>query len=164
MNLLDIVVPLVILVMGILGFARGLLRELWALGGLIAATLIAGLLYPVGAGVLYHLGFGLDASELVAFVLFYVIVVVLVYTPVEFIARGEMILPACQDRIVAGVCGLIEGLALAQTMLLAAATYPAWGLDKLLPGSQVAAAVAGRWPVLLFLLPKIFETGIQLLR
>jgi alkylation response protein AidB-like acyl-CoA dehydrogenase/uncharacterized membrane protein required for colicin V production len=164
MNWLDIVVPLVILSMGIVGFARGLLRQLWALGGLIAATFIAGLLYPTGAGVFLRLGLGSGASELVSFVLFYVIIAVLIYAPVEFITKGEMILPACQDRIVSGVCGLIEGLALTQVLLLAAATYPAWGLDKLLTSSQVAATVASRWPVLMFILPKEFEAGIQLLR
>jgi membrane protein required for colicin V production len=154
MNWLDIVLPLVVLLMGVIGFVRGLLRELWAVGGLIVATFTASTLYSIGVTAFYRLGFGPNASELASFLAFYIIVTVLVYAPVELIAKNEMILPACQDRIVSGVCGLIEGLALTQVLLLAAATYPAWGLDQLLANSQISSIIAGRWPVLLFLTAK----------
>jgi membrane protein required for colicin V production len=108
----------------IMAFIRGLLLELFALGGLIAGVLLASWNYPVLAGILEHIITERAVANVVAFLLIAIVVMVLcavvgkaLHHTANAIGLGFF------DRLFGAVFGYLRGCLLCVAILMAVTAF-----------------------------------------
>ena len=165
MTWLDAAIIVVVVAIVVVGFRRGLLKEIWALVSLAVSAFVAGLLYPIMALLLVRFNLPPNGSEFLGFLFLYTAVNILVYTPISlYVREAEIVLPSCQDHVAGAGFALVEGLAFVEMLLILMATYPVLGLDKLATGSTVARAMVTHLPLITWLLPPEFRAMVVFFR
>ena len=163
MNWLDLAIIGTVVFTALVGLKRGLFATAWGLITLAVSTFVAGLVYPVAGLLITTLNPPPNGAPLLGFLFVYLFTTLLVVTPVEFFIRGrhiEVVLPGCQDHLVGGALGVVQGLAFAQVMLILVAHFPVLGIEAVLRDSVIAQSMLGGVPVMLKLLPPEFQDVI----
>jgi uncharacterized membrane protein required for colicin V production len=160
MNWLDLAIIGAVAFTTLVGLMRGMFPSVWGLVTLVASTFVAGLLYPIAGLLITTLNPPPNGAPLLGFLFVYLFTTLLVATPVEFFTRGrhiELVLPGCQDHLVGGALGLLQGLAFAQVMLILLAHFPVLGVEEVLRQSVMAQRMLSGAPLMLKLLPPEFQ-------
>ncbi len=151
----------------LLGLRRGLFATAWGLVTLAVSTFVAGLLYPLAGLLLTTLNPPPHGAPLLGFLFVYLFTTLLIATPMEFFIRGrhiELVLPGCQDHLVGGALGFVQGLAFVQVMLILLTHFPVLGIESVLRSSVMAEKMLSGAPVMLKLLPPEFQDVVLFFR
>jgi membrane protein required for colicin V production len=120
----DWLLLVILAVSTITAFRRGLIRELFALGGLVAGILLASWYYPVVAGWLRHL-FAMGAIDnVVAFLVVAIGVMLLAAALGKLLRRtAKAVGLGFVDRLGGAGFGLLRGLLLGVAIMMAVAAF-----------------------------------------
>jgi membrane protein required for colicin V production len=166
MNGLDIAILVLVGLSTLLGAYWGLIRQVLAIGGLIAGIALAGRYYQTVADVLAGItpATAPNLLNLIAFVL----IMTLVSLAVSVIATllrlfiGLLFL-GWLDHLLGAVLGFVQASWVVAALLSAIVAFPAVGLTEQLTGSRLAPwwSVPVRWS--LPLMPEQFQTPNELM-
>jgi membrane protein required for colicin V production len=155
MNWLDIVLIIFLIISAIGGFASGLIKSLLSLIGLIVGVVVAGRFYIALAD---HLTFisSQDTARIVAFIIiFLVIIIVATILGIILTKLVSAILLGWLNRLLGAVFGVFTGAIFIGALLSVWAKYS--GGDTI-SGSAIASFLLDKFPIILGLLPKEFDT------
>jgi membrane protein required for colicin V production len=162
MNWLDIVVIIFLIISLIGGFANGLIKSLFSLIGLVVGVVLAGRFYVGLAGSLGFIS-NPSAARIVAFIIiFLVVMIIAAILGIIFTKLVSAILLGWLNRLLGGVFGLILGAIFISAILTIWVKYAGGG--STVEGSALGQFLLQRFPVVLALLPKEFDTVRQFLQ
>jgi len=162
MNWLDIIIIVLLIVTLIGGFANGLIKSLFSLIGLVVGEVLAGRFYIALAGVLGFIS-NPSAARVVAFIIIFVVVMIIAaILGVIFTRMASAILLGWLNRLLGGVFGLILGAIFISAILAIWVKYAGGG--STVAGSALGQFLLQRFPIVLGLLPKEFDTVRQFLQ
>jgi uncharacterized membrane protein required for colicin V production len=139
MNFLDVLIILLVVAFGLIGYWRGFFNSLAGFLSFVLAAFVAFLTYhQVGKFLSGPFGLSLNLAELVTFFLLFVILSILFFLLAIFLAqkiyKGRLYL---LDKILGIPAGLLEGIILTCVILILLSVLPqSWGIGKTLQGSK----------------------------
>jgi membrane protein required for colicin V production len=162
MSWLDIVVIILLIISLIGGFATGLIKSLFSLIGLVVGVVLAGHYYAAFAG---NLGFisNPSAARIVAFaIIFVVVMIIAAILGILFTKLVSAILLGWLNRLLGAIFGLILGAIFISAILAIWVKYAGGG--GAVEASALGQFLLQRFPIILGLLPKEFDTVRQFLQ
>jgi len=146
MNLFDCLLVAILAYSTIMAFVRGIILELFSLGGLIAGILVAGWNYNHVAAVLGHLITNPAVAQIVAFLLIIIVVMVISTLLGKALNRtAHAIGLGFFDRLLGALFGFARGCLFGVAILMAIAAFlphSAWIADSRLSSYFLAGAHA----------------------
>jgi membrane protein required for colicin V production len=154
-NWLDIILVIFLILSAFIGLKQGLVRTIIPLVGLIVGVLVAGSYYDALANRILH-------SHSIAaylFAFFITVVIFLVAATILAVVLQKVLsltILGCLDRLAGGIIGLAMGCIIAGTLL---ALFLKYSLAvSAIDDSAVASFLVDKFPLVLSLLPKDFDT------
>jgi membrane protein required for colicin V production len=161
MNWLDIAIVLIVAFFATTAFSAGLIRELVTLVSAVVGVVVAGLFYDdLARDVLVFID-NKDTASIVAFL----VLLGAIYLAGQLIAImlkqvAAVLLLGWADRLGGALFGLLKGLVMVEVLLIAFVTFDV-GLDDAIEDSGLASVFLDAAPVLLIILPDVFERAID---
>jgi membrane protein required for colicin V production len=156
MNWLDIVIIIFLILSVVGGIMSGFIKSFFGLVGLIVGVVLAGRFYVALAD---HLGFIADANtaKIVAFIIIFAAVcIVASLLGVIFTKIVTAISLGWINRLLGGVFGLLMGAISIAALLAVLAKFT--GIGDFVSGSALATFLVDKFPIVMGLLPKEFDT------
>lgn len=142
MNSLDWVLLALLILAGLRGLMRGMVKELFSVAAPVAGLAAAVFLYKWGATVLvsrFHLQF---APEVLACIILFLIAFLVVKIIATIVREGlEAAKLDTLDRGLGFVVGLVEGAVVVALLLIVIQVQPVFDVKKLLAGSTFATTL-----------------------
>jgi membrane protein required for colicin V production len=160
MNWLDIIVIILLVTSLIGGFISGLIKTVFSLAGLIVGVVVAGQFY---ISLSEHLAFisNQTAARITAFIILFLIVIIIAAILGVIFTKLVSAIPlgGWLNRMGGAVLGVV------MSAIFLAAILTVWikflGQNSTITGSAIAPFLVGRFPLVLSLLPKEFESVRQ---
>ena len=163
MNSVDVAIVIVILVSGALGIYWGVLRQVLAIGGVLAGAVTAGRYSHAVADSLMSFIADAGLARALGFSLIFVLVSGTVSLVASLMHRyaGLLFLESA-DHVVGGLLGALQGALICVTFVLAAAAFPHMAWSPALDASRFAGLLASvAAEPILSLLPESFRFAAQ---
>ena len=139
MNGLDITMIIVVIIFGVLGLARGLIRNVFSAAGLFFGFILSGRFYGNVANIIKIVILNQVASEKIAFLLvFLVFACVFVWLGIFFQKLAKFALLGWIDRLGGLILGLISGVSIIGVIMIFLSKYSVPGTGSLLEKSILA--------------------------
>ena len=161
MNWLDIAIVLIVAFFATTAFSAGLIRELVTLVSAVVGIVVAGLFYDdLTRDVLVFID-NKDTASIVAFL----VLLGAIYLAGQLIAImlkqvAAVLLLGWADHLGGALFGLLKGLVVVEVLLIAFVTFDV-GLDDAIEDSGLASVFLDAAPVLLIILPDVFERAVD---
>lgn len=156
MNWLDIVIAIVLIISIFSGFMTGLIKSAFSLAGLIVGVVLAGRFYLTLGD---HLGFihSESAAHVVAFIIIFLIVMIIATVLGIILTKlVSLILLGWLNHLAGAAFGLIFGAIIVGAILAVWVKYE--GPSDIITGSALASFLLSKFPIVLGLLPKEFDS------
>jgi uncharacterized membrane protein required for colicin V production len=156
----DALVLFLILIMVLVGFTRGMAREIWALVILLAAVVLTGILYIPLASFLNHFFANEAACRLISFLGLFLVMLGVMNVVVDAATgrdrRKRIDEPGTVSRVIGAALGAVEGLLYLQVAATIILAFSISFLDSMVKQSFLVRATM-QLPIVLRLLPLEFR-------
>lgn len=158
MNWLDILIIVVVGLLAFMGWRRGVLQVVIALGGVIVGIAVAGRIYkPLGSAFS-----GVIDSEGMAQIAAFAVIFLAIMAAAMFLGRLvrqtlRFLLLAWVDNLAGMALGALVGAAISSALIIAMGVLPVASLKNAVEDSALATGLVDNMRVLLALLPKEFD-------
>ncbi len=156
MNWLDIVIAIIILVPTVIGLRSGIIKAVFLLAGLAAGVVLAGQFSQALAGALKFIQ-NAEAARIAAFiiiVLAVLIIALIIGTLVKWTA--SMLMLGWLNHLGGAVLGFLAGVVVCGALLAIWVKFA--GLSTPVADSSLARILLARFPLVLALLPREFDS------
>lgn len=161
MNLLDLGLVIILLLIGLRGYYRGLMQEVAVIGGLVAGLIFAAHYYLRLARLLAPWIHTPLYARIISFLAILVLCFWLIRIAGHFFHRFlSVVFLGSLDRVLGGVFGMVKG-AVILGFLLTAITVTVPKDSKLLQESLMAPYLKAAYRQILILLPEEFKQQVQ---
>lgn len=155
MNWVDIIILLVAILFGAMGWWQGIVRALFGIAGLIGGIVLAGYFYqPLALKLSSE---GAIWSAVAAFAIIMVLTIIAVNIAGWFVAKALHALPfGWVDRLLGAIIGVFMGCLLCGAIFAVLCQFSS-SVEIAVAQSALAAGIMKGFPLLLALLPKSFD-------
>jgi len=163
MNWLDIVIIVGLAFFTFAGLRAGLIRERFALAGLLVGVVVAGQYYSTVAFYLDFVG-NKQIAQVLAFLAIFFVITALAHLLSSLIQRiASILLLGWVDHLAGAVFGFTKAGLIFEFIVIAFARFPMLGMGGAVSGSFIARVLLDSLPFLLSLLPPEFASVRDLL-
>ena len=154
MNGLDIVILVIALSLGLIGFMVGLVKMVVTVVGMIIGIFLAGRLNDPMTSLVGNFVSSPDMARLVAFGLVFLVVMIASFIVSSLVKKLlSLMLLGWVDRFGGAAVALFVGMAAVATLLTVLARFPVGGVDKTIHASLFGSFLIDKYGLLLGLLP-----------
>jgi len=162
LNWLDAAIAIVLVILIVLGFRKGLIGSVVPLFGVVIGILLAGRFYGSVAGWLSNWLQSEAQAKIAGFALIFILVMVVALIVAAFMRRFlSLLLLGWVDKVGGLAFGLVMGAVVCGTLLALASKFFASPLESTIQDSALAGFFLDKFPFILGLLPNEFDSVRQ---